>query len=595
MNLRKSRKAPRRYDDELVELGSPNRSSPRKRSPPNAPFNANLPRAAFPTLSLGQLRACENSMRDNHVSAEDYKSTQIPASPSPETSIERNIAEEIHSLNLQRLKMASASRMARSVFDNGPGNQIWESNMKRMEELGQMTDEDWSMKQMETSDEDESTQAKQNVRTSFAFEREPELHSSVWDQALTRIQQKTSILPPAWDTIPSALQIEMVYEAAGDDHDAEHAMQRLKLNNTQQQIMTEQILLYKAREAEEDHRIVVHQSQLNDALLQWRRMTVPQGFFTKLYENSDRPDTVASAREVDDAKAYMRSCGLDSSFLYSWSLDGNVSSFIQIQSHDLLGCRLVARYPHSVSWEEVQSAEAAVKSSLPKEIVAPDKLPEENGALPTPPDQIDNGQKPFDRADLNQSLPISERQMIDETIVVDVDNHHTFPPSRYPETPLRTISQHSIFERTPKSYNRSVAWPPSPPSPTNGVLLPPDSDGSDYEPRPKKQGTKPTKKDSVLHQKAMTSNEAHGPKNNGIPYRLAPKKESPNTLHDADAGTQSSGAAIEQEDSTIVVDVPVQNSTNVAHDEEDTVSAPNASPPIKANPKKRGRPKKSQG
>lgn len=50
-------------------------------------------------------------------------------------------------------------------WSNGPNNPVYMSNMKVMEELGERTEEDWFMAEMETSDEEEpSTVAVKQVR-----------------------------------------------------------------------------------------------------------------------------------------------------------------------------------------------------------------------------------------------------------------------------------------------------------------------------------------------------------------------------------------------------------------------------------------------
>ncbi|KAL8713645.1 MAG: hypothetical protein Q9225_006721 [Loekoesia sp. 1 TL-2023] len=586
MELRKNIKAPRRYEDELDEEAA--RPSPVRAAPANViRQNPNLPPAAFPTLDLRQPSARENRQADNHIPTNYRKNAHDPANSSSREPNRRSTTTEPHSPQLQHLPMASTSQVTGPHMDNGPGNPIWEMNMRLLEKLDKRTDEDWFMAEMETSDEDGAP-----------------------SQPKAKNASQTENIPPIRETIPLALRIEMVYAAAGEDSKAEHALARLKLNANQREVMMEELRQYQAREKEEDARIAAHQSRLHNALLRGPRARIKEDPFQQLYEN-DREDVVVSRRAVNEARAYMASCALDDSFLDSWSSMGNVPTATVTESGD----EIDARYPNAVSMRDVLAADGTATPTLPDRTKTSVKEPS-NGqvALPSPPEHSVNGQIAVDPS--NQVLPptTTKRQVTGETIEVNVGGPQAFLGGNDPQTPQQ---QPSLEQTLVKKF---VEWPYTPPSPTLGTFRLPESSGSDYEPKPKKQRTNTARKkpvssvnasparetgfaakvDRTARRKPVTSTDTvdrDGEKGEVTDQEYRPLSVTqgvPQAEDNAALGEmESSSAPTEQENSTIVVHVPEQQPTPAAHQAgENGASAANDTG---GKPKKRGRPKKSKG
>ena len=167
MELRRSIKAPRRYEDELEHGRQPLK--------PNAyvvkviQYNPYLPPAAFPTLDSRQ-PACEKYHVDNHAPQRNYKIDRNPSDPPSENyhidsdaSLDQSTDTAFYLTDSQLLRFPATSPMARSYLDNGPGNPTWESNMSRMAASGPGPEEDRFsasmgevIEEMETSDEGDS-------------------------------------------------------------------------------------------------------------------------------------------------------------------------------------------------------------------------------------------------------------------------------------------------------------------------------------------------------------------------------------------------------------------------------------------------------
>ncbi|KAL8951998.1 MAG: hypothetical protein Q9222_002066 [Ikaeria aurantiellina] len=208
--------------------------------------------------------------------------------------------------------MVSTNASTGFHMDNGPGNPIWEANFAKIRKVGDRTDEDWVIAEMETSDEDESAPQANGCQ---ANGRKP--HTG-----------KGSLQCPIWEDIPAQLRIDMVHEASGEDTAVGPALRRLRLSPAQSVDM-EEILrqYYKQRdlkEASEDDKIKRHQQLMNEILLSGysRDYSSAEGFRAVLdaglYSGLDGTyDAPVSCQDVDKARAYMEFCGLGSSFLDS--------------------------------------------------------------------------------------------------------------------------------------------------------------------------------------------------------------------------------------------------------------------------------------
>ncbi len=177
---RRKKKAPKRYVDELEQEEEEEGGQSQNLLLPSArhgayrgpviEFNPDLTPAAFPTLDPRANNAFHPS---SHVHTTQHKNSADPsASSTHQQQQERSPSEA--DLNYQ--SMDSTDRRMISEFrqfdphhllmnplmgapchdtSNGPDNPVWRNNMRIMDDMGKMTDEELIMAEMATSDEDE--------------------------------------------------------------------------------------------------------------------------------------------------------------------------------------------------------------------------------------------------------------------------------------------------------------------------------------------------------------------------------------------------------------------------------------------------------
>ncbi|KAL8837247.1 MAG: hypothetical protein Q9170_002620 [Blastenia crenularia] len=496
MNLRRNIKAPRRYEDELVEEEA-TRPSPftARANVREVERNLHLPPAAFPTLDPRQNFPRQSGQADDHAPINEQDSnvsSAVLSTLDPRHTLahetrqaDKKIPTNNHSLDARpslprgrnegrktQLPPVMASRAHRH---SGPGNPIWEANMKKMEEWGKMTEEELIMAEMETSEDEQ-----------------PPMHLR---------RRVDSLEPPAWETIPLALRIEMIYAVTDEENhnSSERAMLRLKLSSDQQRIMAGELDAFRKREEVEDRRIELHQNRMNDAILNGPRSYLKQDPFQGLYEDLDRPDTVVKRREVNDARTYMISCGLDTAFLDSWAIADNVPTDAAPELDDGIDTRVADSAPLHDSLPPQSSIilSDGTRIGMQEPSTAPT-------VLFTPLKHSTNGQIPVNRPKQTQPPMTTKRQITGETIEVDLGSSQSlskkdgivnrshgklsteFAPSRLPQTPQRDPKQRPASKTVP--VNRNVGWPQTPPTPSLTTLPPPqDTNDTGYEPKVKKQ------------------------------------------------------------------------------------------------------------
>lgn len=193
MKLRKTRKAPKRYDDygweeENHEEALPTTPSPKARArptfclqPDNPPYNPNLSPASFPTL-------------DYDVPCKASPTAVIPSQGTSPTSlvVNTNIRNQIEWLRNRQLEEQNPERARIPIpppYEIPPGTElgsmydtsfrveaqsnraemVWRQdhlrsdvylrNMEILERMADMTDDDWNILEMMTSDEEDSSRA----------------------------------------------------------------------------------------------------------------------------------------------------------------------------------------------------------------------------------------------------------------------------------------------------------------------------------------------------------------------------------------------------------------------------------------------------
>ncbi|KAL8761384.1 MAG: hypothetical protein Q9184_002479 [Pyrenodesmia sp. 2 TL-2023] len=571
MELRKSssRKAPRRYVDELEEEhGQP--SSVRV-AHHNAyrgrviEYNPQLPPAAFPTLNAGASPPKDQQGSNVNVPAKQRKETQIPSSaffyhdPSA-LSLQQDglqIASQAMPATLQQPSMALGTSNSLYTSDNGPGNSVWERNMAQMARLGKRTEEDWNIAEMESSDEDgEPTQ---------------------------KNQKAPPVAPPPWESIPLSLQIDMAYEAFGNDSRPENGLLRLRLNSIQRDTMMEELRLFQERERLEDANIAAHQTATSEALLTLNKKDATQEAFQSLlpvhlYKDIDRPDTVATRRQVNDARAYMTYCGLDTAFLDGWQLP-STAPYTVTESDD----EIDAKYPLSVSLREAIGAPPAAKEQ---------SRPFASTSVPREPSTDDGGE--IQESPANDSLPQSALQT---PSCGNTSLNQPSSASQYsapihnapPQTPQGPLMQYPLLAQNPAPAPtpRSLPWPRTPPTPSTVTLPLPESSESDYKPQAKKKRPNIKKKQPVSPKQPLLAS-GNGNQDSG------PGTSSQEMQDFAQTNTDHSSATPSQEGSTIVVRHPGEASTSTGG--STALQGDDPTVPKKGKSGRgRGRPKKSAG
>ncbi|KAL9017246.1 MAG: hypothetical protein Q9185_005411 [Variospora sp. 1 TL-2023] len=646
MGLRKSVKAPKRYEDEIAERGQllpsppvnshpPITTRPKAYRGPVIEYNPNLPPAAFPTLDPRQPTPAPGYQQqmDRHIPSNPRRRNGNPTPSPPYRPPPSNFSHRDlnHSFPLRKTSsqssygiMAGIGQASRSHhMDNGIGNPIWEGNMAIMEKLSKRTDEDWVMAEMETSDEGESSSQQTKPKG-----------------AKPNGKAASSAPPPLWDDIPLSLRVEMVYAAAGDDVNAEKAFLKLRLDPKQRDVMMEQLSQYNEREDAEDARIAAHQALMMEALLTGnKKYSSSEAFNTvasvHLYKDMDRDDKFATRREVYDAEAYMLSLGLDASFLDSWGHRDGVVTDSAEQPLTTTGSNdeLDAKHPQSDSFGEILGDILGAQEDTTEP--ATTNITHWDPFTPTSQDH-DQQSTDSDKASFKSNVPAitgprkpsyaTSRRTTGDVIEVDAGVQEMSPPSSsikiWPSSMTQITPDISAYPQTPQASavqyplsgeaSRSRPWPRTPPTPSlvkNSFL----QDGeSDHEPKHKKHRMSSSGKQPLLQTTAgLIPSSGNGTRSGTevgevVPtVRVSPKHSAvalvdreASVSTDAAVEADSSSAPTDQENSTIVVDIP-REFTPAAEQEQGTSEPSDAGTkvaPMKGKSGRgRGRPKTRVG
>lgn len=179
MELRKKINPPKRLDDEIAEeaekaerVSPANGLSGQAHCGKITQHNPILGPAAFPTLDPRRISLHHDQQRNILKPSSSHPSASTPVASTQDsinetvTAAETSVTRDSHQMHRKQLPTDSHHGRAAPHTDNGPGNPIWESNMKLMEELGARTADEEFMAEMETSDEEDApTQPRVKVRT----------------------------------------------------------------------------------------------------------------------------------------------------------------------------------------------------------------------------------------------------------------------------------------------------------------------------------------------------------------------------------------------------------------------------------------------
>ncbi|KAL9010992.1 MAG: hypothetical protein Q9173_004120 [Seirophora scorigena] len=550
MGLRKSVKAPKRYEDELGEGGHLIRSPPVTSRPKSyrgkvIEYNPDLPPAAFPTLDPRRPTPPRaNQQQLNHqMPSNQRKYARSPTASPPHQQPATNFSNRDlnHPFSLRDPvsdypldNMTGFDQASQQHMHNGIGNPIWERNMALLDGFEKRTDLEWAEAEMGTSDEGSPTS---RARKENAFMIGEELVVLAAHPA----QTADSSPPPLWEDIPVSLRVQMVHAAAGKDRSAERALFRLGLNPQQRDLMMEDLRRYNEREQAEDDRVSAHILLMQEALMKGnKKYTTREAFGTlaekHLYQVVDRDDTVATRREVRLAEAYMLSFGLSTKFLEDWEPDGAVAESGAQPSVTQSGGEVDANNPSSVSMQEVLKDKKDVtgKDVTEKDVTEKDvtetaateqavsDLVSKDPRTPSPQEH-DHESTDFQRASSESYEPAisgqggpshaASSQTTGDVIEVDTGAQEISPASTStldrpssttqpssmtqpsfqlngdPQTPQAFDAQHPLFGQTPETHTNasSYPWPQTPPTPSVVTRPLPDDSGSDREPSAKRQ------------------------------------------------------------------------------------------------------------
>jgi hypothetical protein len=330
---KKSRKSP-----QLEQLRWP--SPPRIRSTkkdiyrgPITEFNPNLPPAAFPTLDVSQ-PSPPISNQDQDVNQDNIHSG-LPVSDLSDEDYsisgngphQRVNSQTMFSTPARTPSGSTRPRSSTSITidsptglaptdglgpsDNGSQNPTWAKNMKKIGELGRRTGFDWTMAEMETSDEGEQPT------------KAAEAKVSTWDD-LT-ITHKLDLAGTILEQYPK--------------EKPEQIMARLRLNGKQAAALTELLLKCQKRKREEETSAKQLRDHTQEKMLSGERISetgyrdiLEQTIYRHVGEE-DHLQTTPS--EVAKAKAYLEYCGFKSSLLDdTWARPVSGSATPKSQSSD---------------------------------------------------------------------------------------------------------------------------------------------------------------------------------------------------------------------------------------------------------------------
>ncbi|KAL2040338.1 hypothetical protein N7G274_006781 [Stereocaulon virgatum] len=195
--------------------------------------------------------------------------------------------------------------------DNGPQNPIWARNMKKIGELGRRTDFDWTMAEMETSDEEE--------------------------QPIKAAEAKVS----AWDDLTITHKLDLADTIYGRYPEAgpEQIMAHLRLNGEQETELTDLLLKRQKRSREEETSAKQLRDHTQEKLLSGERIS-ESGYRDILertiYRHVGEEDHLQTTpSELAKAKAYLEHCGFESSLLDgTWARPVSGSATPKSQSGD---------------------------------------------------------------------------------------------------------------------------------------------------------------------------------------------------------------------------------------------------------------------
>ncbi|KAL8776187.1 MAG: hypothetical protein Q9194_003306 [Teloschistes cf. exilis] len=309
MELRKKINPPKRLDDEIAEKADDAERVPPAKALSGQAYcgnitqhNPNLGPAAFPTLDPRRIALHHSHQRRALVPSSSHSSlsTPVPSHQNPinetVTAVETGLTGNFHQMRPQQSHTYSQERKAAPHTDNGPGNPIWEANMKLMEKLGSMTEEEEFMAEMETSDEEDAP-------------------------TQPRVKPFNSARCHNWGHIALRLQIDMITSVVGEDGDAVVAYTRLRLTQDQQDVITVKLHELKEREAAEDAAIAAHQQKCHQGLLMGRKFGQEKFrsiLSEHLYKDLKGDNMIVTRGNVKLAQAYLLYCGLDPSVLNDW-------------------------------------------------------------------------------------------------------------------------------------------------------------------------------------------------------------------------------------------------------------------------------------
>lgn len=371
MKLRKARKAPKRFDDyeweqeeedrELRATATSPKARPRsaiRNRRHNLPSNPSLPPAAFPSLESDVARKANfmaaRSPHAKSLESDVARKANFMAEGSPHAQslvINTKIQSHIEWLKNNKIKSVKAERaripipppyttpssiQPGSMYDklgqmrteretaemihyqNQLNDERFARNMEILDRMARRTSDDWNIREMMTSDEEESSPVissqSQKVRHTVFQSSSHSLIGCQPTPASTSTLKATAFAA-SWDKLSIAHQLDLVLTLFEIYGTVTEAMQQLHLDKFQSQNMLQFIERYPESEIDEAK-----------CLSELEVGKIP----IKLLPDSDGGDqkdsrwvcveklTLSTTKELAKAKAYLESCGKKPTLLDHW-------------------------------------------------------------------------------------------------------------------------------------------------------------------------------------------------------------------------------------------------------------------------------------
>ena len=324
-------------------------------------------------------------------------------------------------------------------FHDGTSRSILRDNMRRLDYAGNISDHDNNILDMLTSDEDDEVQ------------KSPDDGS------------------PAWDNLATVHKVQL-YDVVADAYPNYTATRKLRLDNSQVQRLRELLILREERMMRENadaekHRRNIHQRLMRGAIMNQERFrkSLEDNLYGSLRDDCGESDLDhATISSFEEAKAYLRYCGLDPNLLHGVWVDASAESQVQWES---ASTRCQTSESNGVPLHPIPLEGSILPTKIPSppsQQVSPSSCQDSDGEQR----KLNEGQSSSGkrlslvgrhRPSLRLSIPLSQdlsRMSRNMQIEATSSNHTPFKTPELPRTP--TIPKTPNTPRTPDTPTKRL-------------------------------------------------------------------------------------------------------------------------------------------